>query len=66
MDRMIGVKCRLIGDHPWAGEHGTVERWENTIFGWRPVVRMENGEACFVMKPEHFRQVVDVVGGDRR
>lgn len=58
MDRMVGARRRIIGDHPWSGNHGYIDRWEYTPFGWRPVVKMENGESCFVINPKHFRQVI--------
>jgi hypothetical protein len=51
----IGVRVRLTGKHPWTGHTGTIVRWGKTLFGTRPVVKLDPaddvpaGQECFII-----------------
>ncbi len=51
----IGARVWLIGDHPWKGYSGVIVRWERTMFGDRPVVKLDSGHECFVMMPDQMQ-----------
>lgn len=59
MTEIIGRRVRLVGDHPHAGETGTIDRMEVTIIGPGLVVKLDNcphgTEECFVFNTEHVR-----------
>ncbi len=69
MSELIGRRVRLIGDHPHAGETGTVDRVERTLAGPGLRVKLDNcphgTEGCFVFKPEHVRYLKGVPADDR-
>lgn len=53
----IGDRVLLIGSHPWAGHAGEFVRQEEVAgFGLRPVIRLDSGQECFVMRPEQWRR----------
>ena len=50
-----GRRVKIIGDHPHAGKYGVYLEDRRTILGVRPVVRLDDGGECFVMKPTDWR-----------
>jgi hypothetical protein len=48
----VGQRVRLTRKHQWAGERGTVVRFELVEMfpgeGPRPVARLDNGIECFI------------------
>lgn len=55
--RLIGTKGTIWGNHPLKGETGEIVRVEETLFGVRPVVRVDNmdGHEVFVMHGSEWR-----------
>jgi hypothetical protein len=55
----IGQRVVLTNSHPWAGHAGEVIRTEfiETLQYSRPVVRLDNGQECFVMRPDQWRKI---------
>ena len=49
-----GTRVVMTGDHPWAGHSGAFVEWQNTMFGERPVILLDNGERVFAMQPGDF------------
>ena len=49
-----GTRVRMGTGHPWAGEEGTVIAIEQTPFGKRPRVRLDNGQEVFAMADDDF------------
>lgn len=45
----IGDRVIITGNHPWAGETGTYIRDDQTVFGIKPRVALDNGIECLVM-----------------
>lgn len=61
----IGQRVLITGDHPWAGHAGEFVRKEEIPFiGERPVVKLDGGVECFVMRPDQW-QAIPVGGGAR-
>ncbi len=60
-----GFRVRLTGSHPWVGHTGTVVRWTQTIFGERPIVRLDDADdiphgltlECRVLVSENMRRL---------
>jgi hypothetical protein len=57
LNRFIGRRIRLLGDHPWAGDSAEVISFDN--FGMR--VKLIRGDAMdghesYVTKREHYRE----------
>ena len=56
-----GKRVLIIGKHPWAGKTGVITGAEQTCTGkWGLVVELDNGQSCFVFKPENMR----IIGGE--
>ena len=55
----VGTRVYLRGDHPWAGNMGTLVRHEKIhVLPWLgecPVVKLDNGHESFVTKPEEMQ-----------
>jgi hypothetical protein len=51
-----GTKVVIVGNHPHAGKRGEFVEFRRTIFGDRPVVKLENGDECFVMNPDEWQR----------
>jgi hypothetical protein len=58
----VGDPVAIIGDHPHAGEQGTLESVERTICGHGLKIRLDNcvhgTDACFVFEPKHLRRLL--------
>jgi len=52
-----GTRVLITGSHPWAGHSGEFVRFEETPFGERPIVRLDNGQECFVTRPDQWRKL---------
>lgn len=52
----IGMRVRIVADHPWRGHAGKLVRWQTPYggFGPVPVVLLDSGEECFVMNEEQW------------
>lgn len=61
IDELIGQRGTIVGDHPWAGHHGTIVRGELTIVGYGVVVKLDDshdsphGDECFVFSGKLWR-----------
>lgn len=61
IEELIGQRGTIVGDHPWAGHHGTIVRGELTIVGYGVVVKLDDshdsphGEECFVFHGKLWR-----------
>lgn len=55
----IGDKVLLLEPHPWAGHAGEFIRMEliQTLQITRPVVRLDNGQECFVTRLDQWQKV---------
>lgn len=54
----IGDRVVMDAGHAWAGSSGRVESFEPTaVSPARPVVRLDNGQRAFVMRPGHARVI---------
>ena len=57
LHRCHRAEAEGIRDHPWHGHTSEIIRIEKTLWGERPVVRLDDGpkvlpgQECFVMKP---------------
>lgn len=52
----IGDRVYIQGDHPHSGKEGVYSEDYETMFGIRPVVRLDDGESCFIFNPTHWRK----------
>lgn len=50
-DGLIGKRVLMRGKHPHSGKTGTVRKYGSTIFGRRPIVDLDDGLTCFIMRP---------------
>lgn len=61
-DEIVGKRIMFMGKHPHAGSIGTVVRVGNTIFGKRPVVKLESGNMigheCYIMRSGEAKEIV--------
>lgn len=57
----LGQRVLLTGDHPWAAHTGVFVREEEIkMLGLiRPVVKLDNGQEFFVMRPDQWQAVQD-------
>lgn len=53
----LGDRVLLMGNHPHAGKVGTYDRDETTLLGTYPVVKLDTGESCFVMRGVEWRRI---------
>lgn len=55
----IGDRVLITGNHPWAGHTGKYAYNElvKAYGAMYPVIQLDNGTTCFVMKPEQFKKV---------
>lgn len=55
----LGQRVLITGDHPWAGHTGEFIREEfiSVLRVTRPVVKLDNGQECFVMKLVNWQRV---------
>jgi hypothetical protein len=58
-ERFLGCRVLIRGDHPHAGEVGTVARVEmaRATRKWGFVVELDDGGGCFVFKGEHWQVI---------
>jgi len=43
-----GDEVKIVGPHPWSGEHGTLVAFEEYGLGWKGWrVALENGAECY-------------------
>lgn len=52
-----GDRVLILEPHPHANKTGVYVELRRTIFGMRPVVRFDDGDECFVMKPDDWMAV---------
>lgn len=57
MGRTIQVGDRVVmtGDSPWRGYSGVVVGYEDTPFGRRPLIVLDNGMRTFAIRDEHVQ-----------
>ena len=55
--KFFGRRVRIVGKHPHAGKAGVFVDIRRTVFGERPVVRLDGGDVCFVMDPKEWQPV---------
>ena len=57
LDQLVGKRFRIVGDHPHSGCSGMVTRIGDTVFGKRPVLKLDEPhlgiEECYIMKSKH-------------
>lgn len=61
LDQLIGKRIRLVGDHPHAGCSGEIVRIGDTVFGKRPVLKLDSEFAilrgiseCYIMNSKQM------------
>lgn len=52
-----GTRVLITGNHSWTGHTGKFVEFQDTPFGKRPLVELDNGQRCFVMNPDEWRPV---------
>lgn len=54
----VGDRVLITGNHPWSGYSGEYVYNEliEAYGAMYPVIRLDNGMTCFVMKPEQFKK----------
>lgn len=50
-----GARVLLCGDHPWTGEVGEFIEYRETPYGYKPLIRLDNGYEVFVMVSNQWR-----------
>lgn len=51
----------IVGDHPWAGKAGMIDRAERTLVGWGIVVKLDDApdvppeQEAFIFEPKHWQ-----------
>lgn len=55
LDKMYGQRMMIVGKHPHTGQIGKVEEIQDTLGGVGYVIRLDNGESCFVFKAENIQ-----------
>lgn len=53
-----GMRVLIQGDHPHSGKSGIYIGLDDTIFGERPRVRLDDGTETFLMNPEKHTMIV--------
>lgn len=58
MERFIGKRVLIIGDHPWSGEVGTATEVKQVPTGTKGIiVELDNGTSCFVFKESNLQML---------
>ena len=62
LNQLIGKRFRIIGDHPHSGCHGEIVRIGDTIFGKRPVIKLDQPHLgipeCYIMNSKHVAKEI--------
>ena len=57
LDSLVGNRVRIVGDHPHSGCSGKIVRIGETVFGKRPVVKLDQPHQgvteCYIMKAKN-------------
>jgi hypothetical protein len=53
----IGDKVFLTKKHPWGEAIGVYVRNDHTLFGMKPIVKIDNGQEVYVMREEQWRLI---------
>src|SRR5690606_13700788 len=55
MTIQVGDRVVMTGDSPWRGYSGVVVGYEDTPFGSRPLIVLDNGMRTLAMRDEHVQ-----------
>ena len=55
MTIQVGDRVVITGDSPWRGYSGVVVGYEDTPFGSRPLIVLDNGMRTFAMRDDHVQ-----------
>lgn len=56
LNKLIGKRVLITGNHCWAGEIGTVKEVDTTAMGMTGyVVALDNGTSCFVFNTHELQ-----------
>lgn len=57
LDKLVGKRFGIVGDHPHSGCSGEIVRIGDTIFGKRPVLKFDESHLgireCYIMQSKH-------------
>lgn len=51
----VGTRVLVCGSHDWAGHTGVFVGLEQTPWGLRPRIQLDNGCETFIFDPSHWR-----------
>ena len=52
-----GQRVMITGNHPWAGNTGTIASIDKTLIGTGAKIDMDNSSSCYCHRDEHMEKI---------